>query len=114
MVGDDARRAAVLAGRTVVAHVRADVALIAWAQAMGKYTYCGRPGFWGNPYVMAQHGDRSTVIARHATWLAGQPQRLAKIGTLRGHVLGCWCYPQACHCDTLAALADGTQPDDGP
>jgi uncharacterized protein DUF4326 len=68
--------------------------------------YIGRPGPWGNPFVLGRDGDRATVIARHAAWITGQPALMARLGELRGRVLGCHCKPEPCHGDILAALAD--------
>ena len=73
----------------------------------GRQTvYIGRPGFWGNPFVIGPDGDREEVIRKFAIWITGQPERLARLGELRGQVLGCYCAPLPCHGDVLAALAD--------
>lgn len=72
--------------------------------------YIGRPGPWGNPFVIGRDGDRATVIAKHAAWVVRQPELMACLGELRGRVLGCHCKPEPCHGDTLAALADGRPP----
>ena len=66
-----------------------------------------RPGLWGNPFVIGRDGDRATVIAKHAGWIRQRPELMARLGELRGKVLGCCCKPAPCHGDTLAALADG-------
>ena len=68
--------------------------------------YCGRPGLWGNPFVLGRDGDRATVIAKHARWIQTQPQLLARLLELKGKRLGCYCAPKPCHCNTLARLAD--------
>ena len=68
--------------------------------------YIGRPSEWGNPFVIGVDGNRSQVIDKYEKWLMKQPALLAKLHTLRGKVLGCWCKPQACHGDVLARLAD--------
>jgi hypothetical protein len=46
------------------------------------------------------------VIEAFETWIVRQPQLMARLGELRGKVLGCWCHPKACHGDVLARLAD--------
>jgi hypothetical protein len=68
--------------------------------------YCGRPGIWGNPFVIGRDGDRATVIAKHARWIQTQPQLLARLPELKGKRLGCFCSPHHCHAEVLARLAD--------
>jgi hypothetical protein len=68
--------------------------------------YIGRPGPWGNPFVIGRDGDRAEAIRKYEQWLMEQPQLLARLGQLRGKVLGCWCSPLPCHGDVLAQLAD--------
>jgi len=68
--------------------------------------YIGRPGPWGNPFVIGRDGGRAEVIRKYEAWLLRQPQLLARLGDLRGKVLGCWCAPLPCHGDVLARLAD--------
>jgi hypothetical protein len=70
----------------------------------------GRPGPWGNPYRIGPDGDRETVIAKYSVWIRSQPALMAALPGLCGKVLGCWCKPQPCHGDVLAALADGRDP----
>lgn len=72
--------------------------------------YIGRPGPWGNPFVIGKDGDRTEVIAKYRAWITG-PDRIAtalrrNLPLLRGKRLGCWCAPAACHGDVLAELAD--------
>lgn len=69
--------------------------------------YIGRPSKWGNPFVIGRDGTREEVIAKYETWLQIQPHLRAQLGELTGKVLGCFCAPQACHGDVLAALANG-------
>jgi hypothetical protein len=68
--------------------------------------YLGRPGKWGNPFAIGRDGTRAEVIAKYRCWLLTQPELLAALPELKGKTLGCWCAPQACHGDVLAALAD--------
>jgi hypothetical protein len=69
-----------------------------------------RPGPWGNPFVIGRDGDRAEVIAKYSAWIMRQPALMARLGELRGRVLGCCCKPEPCHGDVLAALADGRPP----
>ena len=68
--------------------------------------YIGRGNKWGNPFIIGKDGNRADVIRKHAEWLQTQPHLMAALPELRGKVLGCWCSPQSCHGDTLAALAN--------
>lgn len=71
--------------------------------------YIGRPGKWGNPFVMKKEEDRQLVIDQFIAWLAtgGAPYNLEDIKReLKGKRLLCWCHPKACHGDVLAQLAD--------
>lgn len=57
---------------------------------------------------MASEADRPRVVAEHRVWLWGQvqtdtPVRRALLSIPPGSVLGCFCAPKACHCDTLAS-----------
>ncbi len=71
--------------------------------------YVGRPSIWGNPFEIGKDGTRGEVIEKYREYLLGNPELLALLPTLRGKVLGCWCAPEACHGDVLAALADTTE-----
>lgn len=72
--------------------------------------YVGRPGPWGNPFVMGRHGTRDGVIMKYRRWITGSDRVAtalrANLHLLRGKRLGCWCAPAACHGDVLAELAD--------
>jgi hypothetical protein len=81
-----------------VVHIRRD-----------KYDiYIGRPGPWGNPFVIGRHGDRDRCIDNYELELR---QRLAQSSDLRmallqldGKRLGCYCHPRRCHGDVLIKL----------
>jgi len=77
----------------------------------GTGTYVGRPGVFGNPYVIGKHGDRAQVIEKYREWLRREwkngcevKQELlklvaqAKSGDL---TLICSCKPLGCHGDVL-------------
>jgi len=68
--------------------------------------YIGRPGPWGNPFVIGPDGTREEVVEKYRTWLFTKPELIAKAkAELAGKVLGCWCSPQACHGDVLMEIA---------
>ena len=83
------------------------------------YVYCGRHpdaiGL-GNKYA---HGDslvpgvikvasREEAMRLHREETLADPEFCEWIRTaLKDKVLGCWCVPKPCHCDTYAAIANG-------
>ncbi len=90
------------AGETVVVTLRGPHDnLTRWAEHANRYERIDRKTMWGNPFEMPEDGDRQTVIANY------EPSLLSRLDGLRGKVLGCWCAPEPCHGDVLAAWADG-------
>ena len=89
-----------------------------------------RPSIWGNPFTVAKlieagYACDDATARRHAVtcfqgWLAGsdkywmgdtadarREQFRAKMHTLRGNNLACWCgLDQPCHADVLLELAN--------
>jgi hypothetical protein len=98
------RRKQVEGGTTIVANLRTDKALIAWAETEGLYVRIDRRSEWGNPYEIGDDGDRSTVIESYRQYVALKFGLLSRLGELRGKVLGCWCYPEPCHGCVLIEL----------
>lgn len=73
----------------------------------GEYdVFIGRPGIWGNPFVLGPDGGRLAVIEKFEDWIVQQEDLMAEIHQLKGKVLGCYCKPLKCHGDVLARLAD--------
>jgi hypothetical protein len=86
--------------------------------------YIGRQNPWqgfsnsifSNPFKIGVDGNREEVIRCYRRWLEGkqfhgfrQDKRVAilrELPTLRGKVLGCWCFPDPCHGDVLVALLE--------
>lgn len=66
--------------------------------------FIGRPGKWGNPFVIGKDGDRNTVIAKYSGWVVTQKHLMNSLEELRGKRLGCFCNPEACHGDVLINL----------
>jgi Domain of unknown function (DUF4326) len=104
-------------GQTVVVNVnktKGDRALVAWGLEHGLLVYIGRAGryhswpqsIWANPLHLGKDGDRNEICDKHAVYLAGKPELLARIRELKGKALGCWCAPERCHGDHLAELAN--------
>jgi hypothetical protein len=66
---------------------------------------------YSNPYVIGKDGKRHEVLRKYAAWLLAQDTAQTRaivegIGYMRESRLGCWCKPERCHGDILAALAD--------
>lgn len=85
--------------------------LVAWARDAGVVARVDRGTRYGNPYKLGRDGTRDEVIDAYHRHLAASPDLAAAVPALRGRVLGCWCAPQRCHGDLLAALADGREVD---
>jgi hypothetical protein len=63
----------------------------------------------GNPFRIGVDGSRPEVIAKHMTWARDRIKRdpifRAKVKSLFGKRLGCYCHPLACHGDNYVILA---------
>ena len=66
-----------------------------------------RPGRWGNPYRVEEHG-RAEAVALFRQHVLGDAALLAAVRReLRGRDLACWCKPgEPCHADVLLELAN--------
>ena len=95
------RRRQVEAGKSVVANLARDHALIAWAKARGAYLRIDRRSRWGNPYRIGRDGTRDIVCEKYSDHLWRSPELLARLGETSGKVLACWCYPERCHGEVL-------------
>lgn len=100
------RRSQVEAGRSVLANLRTDKALISWAGEEGLYVRIDRRTCWGNPHIVGEDGDRDTVIEMFRSEVCQQGDLLARLDELRGKVLGCWCHPEPCHGGVLLELVE--------
>ena len=77
----------------------------------------GEPGEWGNPFSHRPSrvpgvivvGSRQEAIRRYRRWLWEQIRSgevsLEALAALHGKRLGCWCAPDPCHGEVLAAAA---------
>lgn len=81
------------------------MSVVHWKKAPYN-VYVGRPSRWGNPYTIGKDGDREAVIRKYREYLLANPELMARLPELRGKVLGCWCFPKACHADVLVELAN--------
>lgn len=103
------RQAKVKAGKTVVANAQSDKNLICWAEREGISVRIDRGTRYGNPFVMGEDGTRDDVCdAFEMHYLPHKPSINSRIksGDLCGKVLICHCYPERCHGNCLADLAN--------
>jgi Domain of unknown function (DUF4326) len=82
----------------------ADVVYVGRAMHRGGWHLAGSP--LASPFRPGRDGSREEVLVRYRTYLLGRPDLLALLPELRGHRLGCWCVPEACHAQVIAELAD--------
>lgn len=72
--------------------------------------FIGRPGWFGNPFIIGRDGNREEVIYKMDNWLrtgnnfgcaeATEERRqwvLGHLSELKGQRLGCFCEPLPCH-----------------
>ncbi len=64
---------------------------------------------WGNPFVIGRDGSRAEVIEKYRERLSSEIRAgrvpLDDLAALDGRRLACWCAPEPCHGDVLAAVA---------
>src|SRR5262245_47496389 len=108
------RKELVESGQTVVANMKTDLRLIAWAKENGLYVRIDRATVWGNPFILDEDGDRSEVCDSYRVYLQYKPSLQRRYEELRGKVLGCWCYPEQCHGDVLINEIEGGCSQDEP
>jgi hypothetical protein len=68
-----------------------------------KRRYPSANSFWANHHKL---GDLSLpeVLARYEQDIRNSPDHLARLASLKGCVLGCWCHPADCHGHVLQRL----------
>jgi hypothetical protein len=97
-------------GEAVVVNRERDSYLIAWARREGLLVYVGRThskDSWGNPFYLGMDGTRDEVCDSYRDYyLPFKKSLMQAIHTLKGKALECHCYPERCHADALAALAN--------
>jgi hypothetical protein len=77
---------------------------------IGRSCYGYKDSGWGNPFKIGPGQSREQVITKYREWVVKQPQLMARLKELKGKRLACWCKPEACHGDVLAALLDELAP----
>ena len=77
--------------------------------------YIGRPGRFGNPFMLGYDGNRKQVIKKFETWIKEQPELLKAVKKeLKGKSFICWCAPQPCHGDVLMRIANEEEGESKP
>lgn len=74
--------------------------------------FIGRPGPFGNPFVIGRNGTRAEVIALYRQYInrftpAAESLRYKVYRELKGKDLACFCAPLPCHGDVLLEIANG-------
>ncbi len=77
----------------------------------GAY-FIGRPGPFGNPFIIGKHGTRAEVIEQYRRMLSVWTPHIEALRNLirqelRGKDLACFCAPLPCHGDVLLEIANG-------
>lgn len=67
---------------------------------------CDRKTPYGNPFSAGTPDEKEAVIAAYEAHVWANPELLAMIRALRGRDLGCWCWPDPCHCLVIARIAN--------
>ena len=71
--------------------------------------YGGRPGPFGNPFIVGKHGTRGECISKFEEWAPLQEFHRAKLIYLKARDMKCFCKPQDCHCDLWVRWANGQE-----
>lgn len=101
------RQEQVKKGVAVVANQQSDKNLIQWAESNGKAVRIDRGTKYGNPFILDADGDRDCVCDNYEhQYLPLKPSILSSVDSLKGKVLICHCFPQRCHGDSLARMAN--------
>lgn len=73
-----------------------------------KFKFTQHDSYWRNPFIRGLNGNRNQVIALHYTMFLHSKEMVERAKKeLVDMVLVCWCHPLSCHCDVLAAVANG-------
>ena len=96
------RKAAVVAGQTVIANAERDKNLVQWAELKGYSVRIDRGSLFGNPFILGKDGDRDAVCdAYRDYYLPNKPSILKQLPEIEGKGLVCHCYPERCHGEEL-------------
>ena len=104
------------AGLACVANLKTDKELVQWARERNIDCYIGRhnkhygqlPSKWHNPI---HTGNRDFDCDSFARYLTEHPVGIdltRHVWELKGRLLLCWCFPERCHGEILAEMANNT------
>jgi hypothetical protein len=101
------RRKIVEDGGVAIANMHSgkDEYLLRWSRSNDRFVRIDRQSPFGNPYELPGDGDRDAVCDSFEIYFARKYSLHGQLSTLRGKVLGCWCYPERCHGEHLATQA---------
>ena len=86
-----------------------------WWMHDDRYVYIGRegkglPGDFGNPVPLEKESDRQKNLEQYRHYLKKRVEEdadfRAKVISLHGKILVCFCRPKPCHGDILAEVVD--------
>jgi len=94
---------------TIIINMHKHPNLVRYAADLQVYVRIDRGSAWGNPFIMDADGTRDEVCNWYEKHYIPYKRSLSdKIKNLKGKILGCYCYPNRCHGDTLIKLANET------
>jgi len=94
---------------TIIVHMDKHKNLVRYACDRQVYKRIDRGTDWGNPFIMDVDGTRDQVCDWYEIhYLPYKKSLRNRINTLKGKILGCHCYPNRCHGETLKNIADET------
>jgi len=93
----------------LVVHVRRDPYDVYIGRAVPRARLAASP--WGNPFRPGEGTSNRDAIAQFRLWVEESDEPRARwirqnVHTLRGKRLACWCAPEPCHGEVLAAMAE--------
>jgi hypothetical protein len=73
----------------------------------------GQDGYFGNPFRLRSNEKRGETIEKYRKHfyerLEIDPEFKRRIHELKGKILGCFCKPDACHGDVIAAYLNNLE-----
>lgn len=79
---------------------------------MSMYVEGATSSIWKNPFKVAKKEEDKNKytlddsLDKYRIYIESTPELMAKLSTLKGKVLGCWCKPARCHGDVLMELVE--------
>ena len=94
---------------TIVINMDKHPHLVRYASDLQVYKRIDRGTDWGNPFLLDADGTRDEICDWYEIhYLPYKKSLRNRINTLKGKILGCHCYPNRCHGETLKNIADET------